>query len=44
MKEEVERLKEEMEGRDECEVKVQEYVQTLIANNQDLQRRFKSTK
>jgi len=31
-----ERLKEELEDRNQCEAKVQEYVQTLISQNNEL--------
>ena len=40
-KEENERLREELKDRDQCEAKVQEYVQTLIAKNEELQQHRK---
>lgn len=40
-KEAVARLREEIEERDGCEAKVQEYVQTLIAKNEELELKQK---
>lgn len=38
---EVSRLEEEIENRNQCEAKVQEYVQTLIDKNSDLEQKVK---
>ena len=38
---EVSRLGEEIENRNQCEAKVQQYVQTLIDKNSDLEQKVK---